>query len=70
MSEIKANRTRNLRYKRPALATMGWQSIWDELDAIDADGCVSIPDGPGLGVTYDWDWIEGHTTGRFVFGTE
>lgn len=42
----------------------------DELDAIDADGCVSIPDGPGLGVTYDWDWIEGHTTGRFVFGTE
>lgn len=31
MSEIKANRTRNLRYKRPALASMGWDSIWQEL---------------------------------------
>ena len=41
MSEIKANRTRNLRYKRPALATMGWQSIWDELDAI-GEACADI----------------------------
>lgn len=34
MSEIKANRTRNLRYKRPALASMDWDSIWRELDEI------------------------------------
>lgn len=39
----------------------------DELDSIDADGCVSIPDGPGLGVTYDWDWLKAHTTQTYVF---
>lgn len=32
MSEIKANRARNLRYKRSALASMGFEHIWDELD--------------------------------------
>ena len=26
-------------------------------DAIDRDGCVEVPDGPGLGVEYDWDFI-------------
>ena len=41
MSEIKANRTKNLRYKWSALATMGWQSIWDELDAI-GEACADI----------------------------
>ena len=39
----------------------------DELDAIDAQGCVSVPDGPGLGVQYDWDWIEAHRTGYREF---
>lgn len=34
MSEIKANRTRNLRYKRPALASMGWDVMRTELDDI------------------------------------
>jgi L-alanine-DL-glutamate epimerase-like enolase superfamily enzyme len=30
----------------------------DQLDCIDRDdGCVGIPTGPGLGVTYDWDFI-------------
>lgn len=29
----------------------------DELDCVGADGCVSVPTGPGLGVTYDWDRI-------------
>ena len=41
VSESKANRTRNLRYKRPALASMGWQSIWEELDAIQ-EACSDI----------------------------
>ena len=27
----------------------------DQLDSIDADGCVTVSEGPGLGVTYDWD---------------
>jgi L-alanine-DL-glutamate epimerase-like enolase superfamily enzyme len=30
----------------------------DELDCIDKDGCVPVPDGPGLGVEYDWDYVE------------
>jgi L-alanine-DL-glutamate epimerase-like enolase superfamily enzyme len=29
----------------------------------DADGYVHLPDGPGLGVELDWDWIEDHTVG-------
>jgi L-alanine-DL-glutamate epimerase-like enolase superfamily enzyme len=32
--------------------------------AIDEDGCVPVPDGPGLGVTYDWDYIAAHSTGK------
>jgi L-alanine-DL-glutamate epimerase-like enolase superfamily enzyme len=28
---------------------------------IDADGCQRLPEGPGLGVEFDWDWIEDHT---------
>ncbi|NGM70501.1 mandelate racemase [Natronolimnobius sp. AArcel1] len=35
----------------------------DMLDTIDEDGYVSIPDGPGLGVEYDWEYIEENTTG-------
>lgn len=29
--------------------------------AIDADGCRTLPDAPGLGVEMDWDWIDDHT---------
>ena len=32
--------------------------------AIDQDGCVSVPEGPGLGVTYDWGYIEAHSLGK------
>lgn len=35
----------------------------DQLDAIDENGCVEVPDGPGLGVDYDWDYIEDNLTG-------
>ena len=34
----------------------------DQPDAVGADGCVPVPDGPGLGVSYDWDFIERNTT--------
>ena len=34
----------------------------DQLDCVGADGCVAVPDGPGLGVRYDWDYIAGHRT--------
>ena len=30
----------------------------DDLDCIDADGNVPVPDGKGLGVNYDWEQIE------------
>ena len=41
MSEIKANRTRNLRYKRPALASMGFDTMIAELDEIE-EACSDV----------------------------
>ena len=35
----------------------------DMIDAVDDDGTVPVPDGPGLGVEYDWDYIEDNSTG-------
>ncbi len=35
----------------------------DGLYAIDHDGCVAVPEGPGLGVEYDWDRILAHRVG-------
>ena len=32
------------------------------------DGCVPVPDGPGLGVSYDWDFIERNRLNHLVFG--
>jgi L-alanine-DL-glutamate epimerase-like enolase superfamily enzyme len=40
----------------------------DEMDAIDGNGNVTVPDLPGLGVTFDWRYIEAHKTGRTVYG--
>ena len=31
-----------------------------------ADGRVPVPDGPGLGVNYDWDLIEAHQTQNVI----
>ena len=39
----------------------------DMLDCIGPDGCVPVPDGPGLGVSYDWDFIERNRTALTVF---
>jgi L-alanine-DL-glutamate epimerase-like enolase superfamily enzyme len=36
----------------------------DDLDAIDENGCVDVPEGPGLGVPYNWDYISNHQTGH------
>ena len=35
------------------------------LDCIDANGMVAIPDGPGLGVEFDWDYIAQHSNGKW-----
>ena len=39
----------------------------DELDSADSEGHVAVPDGPGLGVPVDWDWVNHHKTGEVVF---
>ena len=39
----------------------------DGLDAIDENGCVDVPHGPGLGVTYDWALIEQNRMGRVEY---
>ena len=39
----------------PPVYTCGYS---DEPDAVGKDGVVPVPDGPGLGVQYDWDFIE------------
>ena len=39
----------------------------DAIDAIDQDGCVEVPDGPGLGVEYDWEYIMKRRSGGAVY---
>ncbi|MFW6195397.1 MAG: enolase C-terminal domain-like protein [Chloroflexota bacterium] len=36
----------------------------DQLDSIDDNGCVRVPDKPGLGASLDWDYINARTTDR------
>lgn len=38
----------------------------DGLNAIDSDGCVSVPQGPGLGVEYDWNRLAKYREGEIV----
>jgi L-alanine-DL-glutamate epimerase-like enolase superfamily enzyme len=46
----------------PAMPPVYAGDYVEDLSAIDpADGCVSLPEGPGLGVSYDHDWITAHT---------
>jgi L-alanine-DL-glutamate epimerase-like enolase superfamily enzyme len=35
----------------------------DQIDAVDENGAVSVPDGPDRGVKYDWEFIEENKTG-------
>ncbi len=42
----------------------------DQLDCIGSDGCVPVPEGPGLGVNYDWDFIAANRTSLTVFGKD
>ena len=40
----------------------------EALEAVGKDGCYPVPDGPGLGVRYDWDFITRHTSQLHSFG--
>ncbi len=52
---------------QPPVYTCGYS---DQLEAIGKDGCFPVPDGPGLGVTYDWDFIGKRRTQVHRFGGE
>ena len=39
----------------------------DQPEAVGEDGCVQVPDGPGLGVVYDWSFIEQNRLQHHVF---
>jgi L-alanine-DL-glutamate epimerase-like enolase superfamily enzyme len=41
----------------------------DHLETVGADGCFPVPQGPGLGVRMDWDWIRRHRTEHHVFAS-
>lgn len=38
----------------------------DQLESVDSHGCVTLPDGPGLGVEYDWQFINYHRVNLYV----
>jgi L-alanine-DL-glutamate epimerase-like enolase superfamily enzyme len=48
----------------PPVYTNGYS---DNPEDIAADGTVPVPDGPGLGVEYDWDFIEANRTALHTF---
>ncbi len=48
----------------PPVYTCGYS---DQPEDLGDDGCVPVPQGPGLGVTYDWDFIEAHKTQHVLF---
>ena len=39
----------------------------DMIDCINDDGFVPVPDGIGLGVKYDWDFIKANTTNISIY---
>ncbi len=67
---------RNMNYYEMALVhpkiSTRYRSLYkddyrDGLNAIDKNGCVEVPHGPGLGVEYNWDYIHEHSTGVTVY---
>jgi L-alanine-DL-glutamate epimerase-like enolase superfamily enzyme len=43
--------------KAPCSHVPAYRNYRDGLDAVDRNGCVRPPEGPGLGVELDWDFI-------------
>jgi L-alanine-DL-glutamate epimerase-like enolase superfamily enzyme len=39
----------------------------DRLDDVGSDGCFLVPNGPGLGVSYDWNYINENKISHMVF---
>ena len=51
----------NLPNSHPPIYRDGYE---DSLYSVDEEGCVSVPEGPGLGVEYDWAWLDQHCVDR------
>jgi L-alanine-DL-glutamate epimerase-like enolase superfamily enzyme len=45
---------------QPPVYENGYSDMIEDVE----DGTVPVPDGPGLGVEYDWDYIEANQTGN------
>ena len=39
----------------------------DQLDCIDKNGMVTVPDGVGLGVSYDWEFIKANSKTHLIY---
>ena len=48
----------------PPVYNCGYSDLEKDLPA---DGMLPVPDGPGLGVSYDWEYIDAHKTQQVVF---
>jgi L-alanine-DL-glutamate epimerase-like enolase superfamily enzyme len=46
------------------------QGFVESPERVDSDGHVGIPEGPGLGVEIDWDFVERRGTGHELFDRE
>ena len=46
------------------------QGYVGELEVIDSDGRIPVPDGPGMGVEIDWDFVEERGTDHTVIDAE
>lgn len=53
-----------IKSNRPPIFADGYS---DDLDAVDSRGHVPVPQGPGLGVTLDWDYIRRNESGRVIY---
>ena len=49
---------------KPPVYLHGYSECFPQ--AVDAQGFVHVPDGPGLGVEYDWDYIRSRSLGSIV----
>jgi L-alanine-DL-glutamate epimerase-like enolase superfamily enzyme len=46
------------------------QGFIGELEVIDSDGQITVPDGPGMGVDIDWKFIEERETNHILIDSE
>ncbi len=49
---------------QPAIYADGYR---DGIDVVDENGCIDPPQGPGIGVLYDWEFINAHRIDGTVY---